>query len=173
VHETLNVLAIQSQRGVRYSAQRLRIGKPKHKSGGTDVGSKQFKERNMKTSIAMLVLLVAASVGAPAMATISTKPNAEQAHQVRVRYGDLNLNTEQGADELYRRISYAAHEVCSDVVVPSYVLLESAYRQCRQTAMQDAVAKVDRPRLTALYDRHFPENPLANNNQPHGSRSVG
>ena len=128
----------------------------------------------MKTSIATLLLLVSAGVGAPAMATSSARPSEqEQTREIVVRYGDLNVNTEKGAEQLYRRISYAAHEACSDIVSPSYLLLDRAYLQCRQTAMEDAVARVDRPKLTALYDRHFPGNPLANNRAAHDTRSVG
>jgi len=127
----------------------------------------------MKTSIALLVLLIGVGLEAPAMATASARPsNQEHTYGVLVRYGDLNVNTAKGAEQLYRRISYAAHEACSDVVAPSYALLGAAYRRCRQTAVEDAVAKVDRPRLTALYGQHFPENPLLND-KPHGAHAVG
>jgi UrcA family protein len=129
----------------------------------------------MKTSIATVVLLVGAGLGAPAMATTSSRlDQPAETHQVRVHYGDLNPSTRNGATELYRRISFAAHEVCGDVMLPSFVNLSRAYRQCRQTAMEDAVAKVDAPKLTALYDRHFPDNPLiASKPNGRGARAVG
>ena len=115
----------------------------------------------MKTSIAMLVLLVSAGVGAPAMATVSThRADQEQTQKVLVRYGDLNVNTQEGAEQLYHRLSLAAHEVCTDVGQPSALNLHRLYQQCRQTAMEQAVATVDSPKLTALYDVHFPGNPL-------------
>ncbi|HEX5048179.1 MAG TPA: UrcA family protein [Gammaproteobacteria bacterium] len=126
----------------------------------------------MKTSIAMLVLLVGAGAGAPAMATISAQPaEQQQTHKIVVQYGDLNVNSAKGAEQLYSRISSAAHEVCGDVIAP--LRLDTAYLRCRQTAMEDAVAKVGHPKLTALYDQHFPENPLVNNRRAHGQRSVG
>lgn len=126
----------------------------------------------MKTSIAMLVLLVGAGAGAPAFATVAAQPTEqEQTHKVVVQYGDLNVNTAKGAEQLYSRISSAAHEVCGDVIAP--LRLDTAYLRCRQSAMQNAVAAVGRPKLTALYDQHFPENPLVNNRRAHGERSVG
>ncbi|HZF28060.1 MAG TPA: UrcA family protein [Gammaproteobacteria bacterium] len=129
----------------------------------------------MKTSIAMLVLLVSAGVGAPAMATVSTRAGDQgQTQKVLVRYGDLNVNTAAGAEQLYHRISLAAHEVCTDVGLPSYLTLHHIYQQCRQTAVEQAVATVDRPKLTALYDRHFPDNPLvAAKSSGRSLRSVG
>ena len=129
----------------------------------------------MKASIAMLVLLVSAGVGAPALATISARPDdSAETHKVLVRYQDLNVNTERGAEQLYHRISFAAHEVCGDVTAPSYLILNRAYQQCRQTTLKQAVAAVDRPKLTALYDQHYPDSPLvAAKASSHGSRSVG
>jgi UrcA family protein len=129
----------------------------------------------MNTSIATLVLLGSAVVGTPALAAISAHAGEqEETHKMVVHYGDLNVNTELGAQELYRRISYAAHEVCGDVTDPAYSTLDHAYQQCRRTAMEQAVAKVDRPILTALYDQHFPDNPLVvAKPSGHGSRSVG
>ena len=129
----------------------------------------------MKTTIATLVLLIGAGTGAPAMATVSQSLSAPaETHQVRVHYGDLNVSSATGAAELYRRISFAAHEVCGDVTISSYLNLSRAYRECRQTAMEEAVAKVDRPKLTALYDRHFPDNPLiATKANGRGARAVG
>ena len=115
----------------------------------------------MKASIAMLILLVSAGTGAPAMATVSVRPgDQEQTQKMLVHYEDLNVNTAAGAEQLYHRISLAAHAVCTDVGLPSSLTLHRIYKQCRQTAMEQAVAAVDRPKLTALYDQHFPDNPL-------------
>ncbi|HET7132387.1 MAG TPA: UrcA family protein [Gammaproteobacteria bacterium] len=129
----------------------------------------------MKTSIATLAVLVGAIAAAPAMATnLSRFSGQTETHKVRVHYADLNLGTASGAEQLYRRISFAAHEVCGDVTVPSFVNQNRAYRECRRTAVEDAVAKVDRPKLTALYDRHFPDNPLvASKPNGRGAGAVG
>lgn len=130
----------------------------------------------MKTSMVTLVLLVGASVGAPAMATVTARAGEQQeTHKMLVHYGDLNVNTETGAHELYRRISYAAHEVCGEATDPSYSTLTLEYQKCRQAAMEQAVAKVDRAKLTELYDQHFPDYPLVVAAKPsgHGSHSVG
>ena len=107
----------------------------------------------MKISIATLVLLASAAAAAPAMATVPA-PGAQDTHTARVRYGDLNASTESGAEQLYGRLSFAAHEVCSDVTAPSYLTLNRAYQDCRRQALENAVAHLDQPKLTALYDHH-------------------
>src|SRR5262245_29998722 len=93
---------------------------PKHTERRFPLSAHWFKERNMKTSIATLILLVSAGVGAPALATTSARTNDQEVtHQAVVRYGDIDVKTEHGVHELYRRISLAAHEVCDEDGVPS------------------------------------------------------
>ncbi len=115
----------------------------------------------MKASIATLAMLVGAGVSGSAMATTSvlSHENAD-ARQVIVRYADLNVDTAQGAEQLYDRMRHAAHVVCSDPGEPTYAMYH-AYHHCLQHTLGQAVATVDHAKLTALYDRHFPGSHLA------------
>jgi UrcA family protein len=71
--------------------------------------------------------------------------------KVIVKYGDLNVSERQGAAALFRRIRGAAKAVC-----PAFDRsgLESEMRMdaCVHKAIADAVAKVNRPQLFAIYN---------------------
>jgi UrcA family protein len=76
------------------------------------------------------------------------EPDNTVAHKV-VSFRDLNLNSPEGVEALYKRIRNAAHEVCADPY--RYDLSESKLRPCIDDAMSRAIAQVDRPLLTSLY----------------------
>jgi UrcA family protein len=69
-------------------------------------------------------------------------------HKV-VSFKDLNLNTAEGVEVLYKRIRNAAHEVCADP--DRYDLSEFKLRPCIDDAMARAIAQVNSPMLTSLY----------------------
>ncbi len=86
--------------------------------------------------------------GAPSMAA-----DGSEAHQVVVKYGDLNLSNPQGAAVLYRRISTAAHDVCEASEVDSVDLgTRAVVDACLQRAISGAVTKVGRSELFAIYN---------------------
>jgi UrcA family protein len=71
-----------------------------------------------------------------------------------VHYGDLNVNTDEGAQRLYLRLRLAAEDVCGsdhDPFDEMYV-----YFHCEQDAIARAVDDVALPKLTAVFDRLFP-----------------
>ena len=95
-------------------------------------------------------------LGVCACALTGTAGNAQEAkaHEKRVisvRYDDLNLETDQGVRRLYGRLRIAANDVCG--VQPGLVLLELRVIElrCVRGAIADAVAKVNRPQLTAFH----------------------
>ena len=110
----------------------------------------------MRTSIASALVLVALGFGltAPAGATTArVGPNGEETYRTTVHYGDLNLQTRQGADELYSRLSLAAMRVCEDGSDP-YVRLTHTYKECRQEAVSGAVREINNPLVTQAYEQH-------------------
>jgi UrcA family protein len=71
-----------------------------------------------------------------------------------VNYSDLNLNTQVGAEALYRRIRIAATQVCGDV--DSRQLAQAAAaKACVNQAVTASVRAVNNRFLTRTYDEHF------------------
>jgi UrcA family protein len=68
-----------------------------------------------------------------------------------VSYADLDLSKPAGAQTLYKRIKAAARSVCGPVDQYTFVTAPSAFRECFDKAVADAVSQVDRPSLTALH----------------------
>jgi len=69
----------------------------------------------------------------------------------RVSFKDLNLNSPEGAAVLYGRIKRAANEVCGHW--DNFDLSQlHAVQTCIDGAVSRAVAQVNSPMLTSLYD---------------------
>jgi UrcA family protein len=77
------------------------------------------------------------------------EPDNSVPHKV-VRFSDLNLNTPEGVAVLYRRINSAAYEVCGNP--DRYDLSELKQQICVKDAVSRAIAKVNSPMLTSLYE---------------------
>ena len=92
------------------------------------------------------------------VATVSHANEVTSPPQAIVKFGDLNVSTSQGAAVLYSRIEYAAKNVCSHMY-----LSEEAYRSmkyaCLQKVIRDAVIKVDRPALSAVFESRYGATP--------------
>jgi UrcA family protein len=101
--------------------------------------------RNKTGRIAMLVgCLLAGSLGVAQAAT-----PADEVPKVVVSYGDLDLSTTEGARTLYKRISFAAQQVCpyQDDKALSRVAINHA---CREAAIERAVNSVNSAKLAAV-----------------------
>lgn len=83
--------------------------------------------------------------------TLATTSTEAQVPTETVSYRDLNLANPQGAAALYRRIKHAAQEVCGPAEQAGSRLPRPGYSECVQRAIADAVAKVDRPELSAYH----------------------
>jgi UrcA family protein len=70
---------------------------------------------------------------------------------VKVSYADLNLSTLAGADALYRRIERAARTVCGSDDMRERLGHWRAWRNCYDSAIANAVAKVNSPLLSAVH----------------------
>ena len=107
---------------------------------------------NTITSTSFRTLVAGAILSALALsfATASRADDGTTPPQVTVKFGDLNVSTSQGAAALYRRIHSAAVDVCSRMYV-----IEQAYKwhkdACLQKVIGDAVIKVNRPALSAVF----------------------
>jgi UrcA family protein len=96
---------------------------------------------------AALLALVCAAAPRTAHASEPAQPLTKT-----VVYGDLNLETEQGASTLYSRLRNAAERVCAP-----YQNIDLARRvawyNCVNGAVTLAVEQVNRPMVTAVHNR--------------------
>ena len=97
-------------------------------------------------------LIAAAVLGtlAAGFAGVSAAADNSEVRSETVHYADLNLSSPQGAAALYRRIKWAAQDVCgwSDDSLETQV----DARPCVDKAIADAVTRVGRLELTAIYN---------------------
>jgi UrcA family protein len=66
----------------------------------------------------------------------------------RVRFADLDINNQADAVILYQRIQRAAAHVCGSFDAPR-PFMQRAFAECQQLAIDDAVARINRPILSA------------------------
>jgi UrcA family protein len=76
---------------------------------------------------------------------------AEDVASVTVSYADLDLSKPVGVQILYGRIKAAARKVCSPLDETKQLQRMQQWRDCYETAVADAVTRIDRPTLTALH----------------------
>ena len=98
--------------------------------------------RSMTT---MMILGLAVGVQSAHAGSPQTVPS------VVVHFGDLDLSRSEGATVLYRRLRSAAETVCAPLDDRG-VARHMSFKACVQSAISAAVAKVDRPALTAYYE---------------------
>jgi UrcA family protein len=74
--------------------------------------------------------------------------------QVAVKFGDLNLATQNGADAMLQRISHAALEACgaSSFSIPDY-RWATKRSGCYRGSVDRAVATLAAPGVTRLYEQ--------------------
>ncbi|MEO8019503.1 MAG: UrcA family protein [Pseudomonadota bacterium] len=101
------------------------------------------------------------SAGAAALAvtvlmllTVSVRASEPEAapSSVAVHYSATAFSTTAGAANVYRKLKFAAREVCglSFGVTPVFKRRVAA-EACFKSALQDAVRRLDRPMLTSLH----------------------
>ena len=97
--------------------------------------------------------------------TLTLANPLDDVRSVRVRFGDLDVSAPAGAERLYRRLSIASRDVCGDESEIVDLQQLADIRACRSEALEDAVARVDRPMLTAAFEHHHPGTVLVSENR--------
>jgi len=97
-------------------------------------------------------LILAATLAA----CLSTFASAQSVNPptVTVHFEDLDSASTAGAAALYHRIRGAAETVCRALDPGRSLELLPAYANCVHVAVSDAIAKVNRPALTAYAAAH-------------------
>jgi UrcA family protein len=94
---------------------------------------------SIRTAVLALAMLTLAAVEVlPAQ--------ADAAPQWTVRLSDLDVNSSAGIQELYRRLQFAAGQVCGGAPHAADTLV--AYYRCRNAALSRAIADAGLPLLT-------------------------
>ena len=102
--------------------------------------------RTNKSRIAVLAACVLA--GSLGVAQAAAPP--DDVPTVVVRYGDLDLSTQEGVQTLYKRISSAARQVCPSADPRMLASLDYSHA-CRAAAVARAVSQVHSSQLAALH----------------------
>ena len=109
----------------------------------------------IKTHSMLSAAVVAASFlafGCAAMGGSVYADGPAQSYSTIVSYGDLNLDSEQGARVLYARIRNAAEDVCSPLEGRD-LSEKKLWQSCFDKAVANAVERVDKSRVTALHNQ--------------------
>lgn len=107
----------------------------------------------MNTKSVFTSFLLAGMVGLCFAAPPATAKVGEQTYSETIRYRDLDLSKAQDAQALLRRIRRAATMVCTGSPhLDTTAFASRDARKCIKLASSEAVAKVNHPVVTALYD---------------------
>jgi len=107
------------------------------------------RSRHVLAAATLGALLAGAAASANA-ADAADAADAER-YQLTVKYGDLDLSAMRDARILYSRIHTAAEAVCWRLD-PGELLPRMHMQGCVQNAITEAVTRVNRPTLFAVYN---------------------
>jgi UrcA family protein len=105
--------------------------------------------RNLSGALCAFGIAALCVAGLPA-AHAGPQDNYEKGASTIVKYRDLNLQTPEGAEALYRRIQSAANKVCGRAM-DMHILSTAIRRDCVERAVAKAVSDVNSGQLTALH----------------------
>jgi UrcA family protein len=99
------------------------------------------------------LLLLGSLAGVIGAGAASAAAPGNDVPSVVVKYTAQNLSTDEGVNDLYRRIMYAAKKVCPDASIRDLSALKRA-EECRDQAASRAIRQIDNSQLAALYATH-------------------
>ena len=106
-----------------------------------------------RTLIGAIVALLIC--GAEAALFAAGASAAEVSHSLSVHYADLNLDRPADVAALYHRIAVAAQDICVPRLLTGSHLPEPGYQLCFDDAVTHAIARVDRPALSAYHQQRL------------------
>ncbi|MGE0740550.1 MAG: UrcA family protein [Hyphomonadaceae bacterium] len=103
-----------------------------------------------------------------ALAFAAASPALAQNHESRVvTYGELDLQSDEGADTLIRRIENAARDVCNDDTSTRPISVEDQIDACRVETTQEGIRNVANNHVTGRYYGYEPEIVVDDNYDPY------
>ena len=97
-------------------------------------------------------LIAALAITATSVAPAIAEPRTETV-SVRVSYADLDLARIEGVKTLTARIDRAIDKACGRMGGKVSLAQTSRIKDCRTVALDKAIAAIDAPLMTALYQR--------------------
>lgn len=101
----------------------------------------------------LLATIIVVALGAPAIASADAKSNLKGV-SIKVSYADLNLEKQEGAKALYRRLQQASRQACDyrGMKVAGSLKRMTETKQCYRETLTEAVAEVDSELVTELHN---------------------
>ena len=112
-------------------------------------------DTTMKSQFTSIASILAASIFVFTGGVLDSTARAAETPQYDrtiVSYGDLNLDSQQGAKALYARLRNGAEEVCSSFEGRD-VFFKRLWQTCFDQAVAAAVVQVNNPGLTTLHNQ--------------------
>ena len=108
------------------------------------------KSKLFKSLLAAIIVVV---FGAPTIVSADAKHGLKGV-SVKVSYADLNLEKQEGAKALYRRLQQASKQACDvrGLSVEGSLRRATEARQCYHEALSAAVAKIDNELVTQIHN---------------------
>lgn len=106
-----------------------------------------IQARTAGSRIKFTLLLLGSFAGVMAAGAANA---ADDVPSVAVKYTQESLADSGGVNDLYRRITMAARQVCPDASIRDLAVMHQV-AQCREQAVTRAIRQIDNPRLAALH----------------------
>jgi UrcA family protein len=116
----------------------------------------------MKTSLTRYnrtrLVMISAGIAFLGLAGASNaaQPDVLEPRQMSVSYADLNIESAAGLKALYGRLQFAARLVCAPFDDGQHRTVNFHFRGCYRNALDSAVAKINKPTLTAMHSSAWP-----------------
>jgi UrcA family protein len=101
----------------------------------------------------LALLMVGSLVGLLGLGAAGAAATDSDVPTVVVKYSAESLATDAGVHQLYRRIMYAAKQVCPEPSINDLIFRQKV-AECRDQAVARAIRQIDNPRLAALHASH-------------------
>jgi UrcA family protein len=116
----------------------------------------------MKTSLTRYnrtrIVVISAGIAFLGLAGASNAAESDFRDSLRmtVSYADLNIESAAGVKALYGRLQFAARQVCAPFDDGQHRTVYFHFRVCYRNALDSAVAKINKPTLTAMHSSVWP-----------------
>jgi len=109
--------------------------------------------KELKLFKSLLATIVVVALGAPVVASADAKSELEGV-SLKVSYADLNLEKQEGAQALYRRLQQASKQVCDyrGLKISGSIKQLAKAQQCYHKALAVAVEDLDNKLVTEIHN---------------------